>query len=306
MSAQNTRVLQYGPEAIAEAARLVAAGEIVAMPTETVYGLAADAANGEAVARIYEAKGRPTFNPLIVHVRDVAQATEIAAFNEDALALAERHWPGPLSLVLPLREGAAIASLVTAGLPTVAIRSPAHPAMQALLKATGRPLAAPSANASGRISPTRAAHVLAGLGGRIPLIVDAGPTAHGLESTIVALTGGPPRLLRPGPVDLGLPVEDASGIESPGQLRSHYAPTKPLRLDAVEGRRDEWLIGFGAIRGEASLSASGDLREAAANLFERLHEAEAAAAPGIAVAPIPDSGLGAAINDRLRRAAAPR
>ncbi len=305
MSAQNTRVLAYGPEAIAEAARLIAAGEIVAMPTETVYGLAADAANGEAVARIYEAKSRPAFNPLIVHVRGFGQAAEIGVFDEEARTLAGRHWPGPLTLVLPLREGAAIASLVTAGLPTVAVRSPAHPAMQALLKAAGRPLAAPSANASGRISPTRAAHVLAGLGGRIPLIVDAGPTAHGLESTIVALTGGPPRLLRPGPVDLGLPAAEASRIESPGQLRSHYAPSKPLRLDAVEGRRDEWLIGFGAVRGEATLSASGDVIEAAANLFERLHEAEAAAAPGIAVAPIPDSGLGAAINDRLRRAAAP-
>jgi len=305
VSAQNTRVLPYGPEAIAEAARLIAAGEIVAMPTETVYGLAADAANGEAVARIYEAKGRPAFNPLIVHVKDVAHAAQIGVFDADALTLAERHWPGPLTLVLPLREGAAIASLVTAGLPTVAIRSPAHPAMQALLEAVGRPLAAPSANASGRISPTRAAHVLAGLGGRIPLIVDAGPTAHGLESTIVALTGGPPRLLRPGPVDLGLPAVEASRIESPGQLRSHYAPTKPLRLDVADSRRDEWLIGFGAVTGEATLSASGDLIEAAANLFERLHEAEAAAAPRIAVAPIPDTGLGAAMNDRLRRAAAP-
>jgi L-threonylcarbamoyladenylate synthase len=304
MSAQNTAVLPYGPGAIAEAARLIAAGQPVAMPTETVYGLAADAANGEAVARIYAAKGRPSFNPLIVHVRDVAQAAEIAVFDAQARALAERHWPGPLTLVLPLREGAPIASLVTAGLPNVAIRSPAHPAMQALLEALGRPLAAPSANASGRISPTRAGHVLASLGGRIPLIVDAGPTAHGLESTIVALTGGPPRLLRPGPIDLGIALQNGAAIEAPGQLESHYAPAKPVRLNAVAARDDEWLIGFGAVGGESTLSASGDLIEAAANLFERLHEAEAAPHPRIAVAPIPHEGLGAAINDRLGRAAA--
>ena len=306
MPAQNTRVLPYGPEAIAEAALLIGDARIVAMPTETVYGLAADAANGEAVARIYEAKGRPAFNPLIVHVLDVGQATGIAEFGEEAKALADAYWPGPLTLVLPLRRGAPIASLVTAGLATIAIRSPAHPAMRDLLEAAGRPLAAPSANASGRISPTRAEHVLASLGGRIPLIVDAGPTAHGLESTIVALTGGPPRLLRPGPIDLGLDAADAGAIEAPGQLRSHYAPAKPLRLDAMDGRPEEWLIGFGPVRGQATLSAAGDLVEAAARLFERLHEAEASAAPAIAVAPIPDTGLGAAINDRLRRAAAPR
>jgi L-threonylcarbamoyladenylate synthase len=306
VSAQNTRVLAYGPEAIAEAARLIAAGQTVAMPTETVYGLAADATNGEAVARIYEAKGRPGFNPLIVHVKDLSQAAEIAVFDHEARQLAARHWPGPLTLVLPLRKDAPIAALVTAGLPTVAIRSPAHPAMQALLDATGRPLAAPSANASGRISPTRAEHVLASLGGRIGLIVDAGPTAHGLESTIVALTGGAPRLLRPGPLDLGLAAGTDDLIEAPGQLRSHYAPAKPLRLNAEAAAADEWLIGFGAVAGNATLSASGDLVEAAARLFEKLHEAEAASAPKIAVAPIPETGLGAAINDRLRRAAAPR
>jgi L-threonylcarbamoyladenylate synthase len=304
VSAQNTAVLPYGPEAIAEAARLIAAGQPVAMPTETVYGLAADATNGEAVARIYEAKGRPSFNPLIVHVRDIAQATEIAVFDAQARALTELYWPGPLTLVLPLRDGAPIASLVTAGLPTIAIRAPAHPAMQALLEASGRPLAAPSANASGRISPTRAEHVLASLGGRIPLIVDAGPTAHGLESTIVALTGGPPRLLRPGPLDLGLDAAEGATIEAPGQLKSHYAPTKPLRLDAEKAEEDEWLIGFGAVTGNASLSASGNVIEAASNLFEKLHEAEGSPAPKIAVATIPESGLGAAINDRLRRAAA--
>jgi L-threonylcarbamoyladenylate synthase len=306
VSAQNTRVLPYGPEAIAEAARLIAAGGIVAMPTETVYGLAADAANGEAVARIYEAKGRPAFNPLIVHVADIGQAAGIAELGEEAKALAERHWPGPLTLVLPLRRDAPIASLVTAGLATIAIRSPAHPAMRDLLDAAGRPLAAPSANASGRISPTRAGHVLASLGGRIPLIVDAGATAHGLESTIVALTGGPPRLLRPGPIDLGLQGDDAGAIEAPGQLRSHYAPTKRLRLDAVAAAADEWLIGFGAVAGDATLSATGDVIEAAARLFELLHEAESSDRAAIAVAPIPESGLGAAINDRLRRAAAPR
>ena len=306
MNAQNTAILAYGPAAIAEAAGLIRAGQPVAMPTETVYGLAADATNGEAVARIYEAKGRPSFNPLIVHVRDLAQAAEIAAFDDDARALAELYWPGPLTLVLPLRDDAPIASLVTAGLPTVALRVPAHPAMQALLAAADRPLAAPSANASGRISPTRAEHVLASLGGRIPLIIDAGQTAHGLESTIVALTGGPPRLLRPGPLDLGLTVATNGRIEAPGQLRSHYAPDKPLRLNASDAGPDEWLIGFGPVAGDATLSPSGNLIEAAAKLFEMLHEAEAAPAPKIAIAPIPEAGLGAAINDRLRRAAAPR
>lgn len=305
MSAQNTRILPYGPEAIAEAARLIGAGLTVAMPTETVYGLAADAANGEAVARVYEAKGRPSFNPLIVHVQDIGQASGIAVFEGEARALAERHWPGPLTLVLPLRAGAGIASLVTAGLATVAVRSPAHPAMRDLLAACGRPLAAPSANASGRISPTRAEHVLAGLGGRIPLIVDAGPAEHGLESTIVALTGGPPRLLRPGPIDLGLAMGAGVAVEAPGQLASHYSPTKPLRLEALSAAPGEWLIGFGVIAGDATLSASGDLVEAAANLFERLHEAERSSARRIAVAPVPATGLGSAINDRLRRAAAP-
>ena len=304
MSAPDTRILPYDDAAIAEAARLIAAGRIVAMPTETVYGLAADATSGEAVARIYEAKGRPRFNPLIVHVADSTQADAFARFDDDARALAERWWPGPLTLVLPLRAGAPIASLVTAGLPTVAVRAPAHPAMRALIRAVGRPLAAPSANASGRISPTRAAHVLAGLGGRIPLIVDGGPSAHGLESTIVAATGGGLRLLRPGPIDLGLPLARDGSVEAPGQLHSHYAPAKPLRLDARSAEPDEWLIGFGAVAGHASLSAAGDLVEAAAALFARLHEADTAPQPRIAVAPIPEHGLGAAINDRLRRAAA--
>jgi L-threonylcarbamoyladenylate synthase len=306
VSAQNTRVLPDGPEAIAEAARLVLAGQPVAMPTETVYGLAADATNGEAVARIYAAKGRPSFNPLIVHVKDLAQAAEIALFSDEARALSGLYWPGPLTLVLPLRDDAPIAPLVTAGLSTIAIRVPAHPAMQALLAAAARPLAAPSANASGRISPTCAAHVLASLGGRIELIVDGGATAHGLESTIVALTGGAPRLLRPGPLDLDLTAGDDGTIEAPGQLRSHYAPAKPLRLNAEAADKDEWLIGFGAVEGDVSLSRAGDLIEAAANLFTALHDADRSGRSRIAVAPIPDDGIGIAINDRLRRAAAPR
>lgn len=306
MSAQNTRILPYGPEAIAEAARLISAGEPVAVPTETVYGLAADATNGEAVARIFAAKGRPSFNPLIVHVRDVDQAAELAVFSETARELAAQHWPGPLTLVLPRREDAPVAALATAGLPTIAIRVPVHPAMQALLQAADRPLAAPSANASGRISPTRASHVLASLDGRIPLVIDAGPTSHGLESTIVAVVGHEIRLLRHGPIDLGLAAAESGRIEAPGQLESHYAPAKPLRLEVVQVAPDEWLIGFGAIVGNVSLSPSGDLVEAAAKLFELLHEADAQDRPRIAVAPVPQDGLGAAINDRLRRAAAPR
>jgi L-threonylcarbamoyladenylate synthase len=306
VSAQNTRILPDSPEAIAEAARLILAGGLVAMPTETVYGLAADATNGEAVARIYEAKGRPRFNPLIIHVSDLAQAEKVAVFDDEARRLTGEHWPGPLTLVLPLRDDAPITRLATAGLGTVALRAPAHPAMRALLGAVGRPLAAPSANASGRISPTRPAHVLASLDGRIPLIIDAGPTALGLESTIVALTGGPPRLLRPGPVDLGLAPAGAAKVEAPGQLASHYAPAKPVRLGAASAQPGEWLIGFGPVAGDATLSASGDLVEAAARLFDLLHQADAGPAPRIAVAPIPEHGLGAAIRDRLRRAAAPR
>jgi len=301
-----TKVLPYDAGAIAEAARLIGEGLPVGVPTETVYGLAADATRGEAVARIYEAKGRPSFNPLIVHVLDVGQAETVAEFDVQAQELAERHWPGPLTLVLPLRPGSPIASLVTAGLPTVAIRAPAHPAMRDLLVAAGRPLAAPSANASGRISPTRAEHVLASLGGRISLIVDDGPTGHGLESTIVAVSGGRMRLLRPGPIDLGLEIDLSGNVEAPGQLESHYAPARPLRLDATAAAADEWLIGFGEVAGDASLSRSGDLVEAAAGLFDHLHEAERQDRPRIAVAPIPDNGIGRAINDRLRRAAAPR
>src|SRR5205085_236278 len=228
-----TAVLPFTDASIAEAARLILAGEPVAIATETVYGLAADATNAAAVARIYEAKGRPSFNPLIVHVPELAAAERIGEFNRDARNLAELHWPGPLTLVVPLRQGVGIASIVTAGLPTIGIRVPAHPAMQKLLRTVQRPLAAPSANASGSISPTRAEHVLKSLGGRIPLIIDAGPTERGLESTIVAATGGRLRLLRPGPIDVDAEAGSGGKIEAPGQLASHYAPSKPLRLDAV-------------------------------------------------------------------------
>jgi len=310
----DTQIRPYGIAAIAEAAALIRAGQTVAVPTETVYGLAADATDSAAVARIYEAKGRPGFNPLIVHVIDRAAAGELARFDATAEALAAAFWPGPLTLVLPRAPGGPVASLATAGLATIALRCPAHPAMRALLVACGRPLAAPSANASGRISPTRAEHVATSLSGRIPLILDAGPTARGLESTIVAPGAGMIRLLRPGPVTAealtaatGLPVETViagDAIEAPGQLASHYAPSKPLRLEADRACPGEWLIGFGAIAGDATLSATGDLVEAAARLFDLLHQADASEAAGIAIAPIPRSGLGAAINDRLARAAA--
>src|SRR5215217_3073218 len=210
-----TRVLPFSDESIAEAAQLILAGEPVAVPTETVYGLAADATNAEGVARIYEAKGRPSFNPLIVHVADLASAESIGKFSAEARALAKAHWPGPLTLVVPLREGADIASIVTAGLLTIALRVPAHPAMRALLHAAGQPLAAPSANASGSISPTRAEHVLKSLGGRIPLVIDAGPTERGLESTIVAATGGSLRLLRPGPIEVHAEPVLGKTVEAP-------------------------------------------------------------------------------------------
>lgn len=283
----------------------------MAVPTETVYGLAADATQGEAVARIYEAKGRPSFNPLIVHVLWLQDAERIAEFDDAARDLAARFWPGPLTLVLPLRPDSGIASLVTAGLSTIAIRSPAHPAIRDLLAGVGRPLAAPSANASGRISPTRAEHVAASLSGRIPLVIDGGATAHGLESTIVAVRDGTARLLRHGPIpaaELGIDVEEnaSAAIEAPGQLDSHYAPSKPLRLGAEAPRPDEWMIGFGPVGGDDSLSQEGDLVEAASRLFDALHRAEATGKAAIAVAPVPNEGLGLAINDRLRRAAAPR
>lgn len=301
-----TRVIPMGDEAIAEAARLVLAGQPVAVPTETVYGLAADATNAEAVARIYAAKGRPAFNPLIVHVPNLEAAEHIGRFNEQARSLAVEHWPGPLTLVVPLRDDSGIASLVTAGLATIALRVPAHPAMQALLKACSRPLAAPSANASGRISPTRAAHVLASLEGRIALVIDGGPAERGIESTIVAAESGGLRLLRRGPIEMEGPEATGGKVEAPGQLASHYAPRKPLRLDAIQSEDGEFLIGFGPIKGDVSLSESGDPIEAAARLFDLLHQADATPQPRIAVAPIPGKGIAAAIRDRLKRAAAPR
>jgi L-threonylcarbamoyladenylate synthase len=299
-----THVVPFDRHSIGNAAQLIIAGRPVAIPTETVYGLAADATNAQAVARIYEAKGRPSFNPLIVHVPDLASAERIGVFSDEARTLAKAHWPGPLTLVVPLREASGIASIVTAGLPTVGIRVPSHPAMRAVLAAVEGPLAAPSANASGSISPTRAEHVLSSLGGRISLILDGGPTERGIESTIVAATGGPLRLLRPGPIEI--PAEEAPGatIEAPGQMQSHYAPSKPVRLNATKADPDEFLIGFAGVAGDESLSASGDLVAAAARLFDLLHEADASPKTRIAVAPVPDEGLGRAINDRLRRAAA--
>ncbi len=309
------QILALDDAAINAAAVLIRAGQPVAVPTETVYGLAADATSGEAVARIYAAKGRPSFNPLIVHVASLAEAEMLVEVSPVARRLIDAFWPGPLTLVLPLREGAPVAGLVTAGLPTLAVRMPAHPAMRALIAASGRPLAAPSANASGKISATRASHVAASLGERVPMILDGGATQLGLESTIVAVAGDRLRLLRPGPIDAaalekasGLPVTRAndSTIEAPGQLSSHYAPAKPLRLDAVDRRDGEWLIGFGAVVGDDTLSAGGDLVEAAARLFDALHRTESVQASAIAVAPIPREGLGIAINDRLARAAAPR
>lgn len=299
-----TKILSFSDEAIAEAARLILAGEPVAVPTETVYGLAADATNADAVTRIYEAKGRPSFNPLIVHVSNLAAAEQIGEFNQAARGLAEEHWPGPLTLVVPLRQNSAVASIVTAGLPTIGLRVPAHAAMQALLRAVGCPLAAPSANASGAISPTRAEHVLKSLSGRIPLIIDGGATDRGLESTIVAATGGPIRVLRPGPIQIDAETATGGKIEAPGQLVSHYAPSKPLRLNVTRADADEYLIGFGDVAGDSSLSPSGDLVEAAARLFDLLHEADVSSKRHIAVAPVPARDLGAAINDRLRRAAA--
>jgi L-threonylcarbamoyladenylate synthase len=312
-----TKVLPYGEAAIAEAARLILAGEPVAVPTETVYGLAADATNAAAVARIYEAKGRPSFNPLIVHVLDVEQAAGLGAcLSEAALEVARLYWPGPLTLVVPLNPFGPLASATTAGLGTVALRAPRHRAMRALLEASAKPLAAPSANASGAISPTTAGHVLASLAGRIWLVVDDGATEQGLESTIVKIVDRTVTVLRPGPVDgdeiaalakLKHSLRWKPGpIEAPGQLRSHYAPSKPLRLEAAQADPDEWFIGFGPVDGDDNLSAEAVLEQAASRLFAALHRAEASGRPRIAVAPIPSEGIGLAINDRLRRAAAPR
>ena len=302
-------IIATDADGIAAAVAALAAGGIVALPTETVYGLAADACRPDAVAKIFAAKGRPGFNPLIVHVADAAQVEALVELNVTARALAARFWPGPLTLVLPARPGNGIAPAVAAGLPTLAIRVPAHPVMQAVLRGVGRPLAAPSANASGGISPTTAAHVAASLGHRAPMIVDGGPTPGGLESTIVAVAGDRITLLRPGGIAaaaLGVNAAAGAGITAPGQLLSHYAPRQPVRLNASDRRDGEFLIGFGTVGGDLSLSSTGDLIAAAAALFATLHIAQASGARVIAVAPIPEEGLGVAINDRLRRAAADR
>ncbi len=302
------------PAGIAAAVQLLQAGGLVALPTETVYGLAARADRAVSVAAIYRAKGRPDFNPLIVHVPSVEVARDLAELDDRAEALAAAFWPGALTLVLPLRPDAAIAPAVTAGLPTIALRCPAHPVMRGVLAASGLPLAAPSANRSGGVSPTRAEHVAASLGDAVPLILDGGACAAGLESTIVALReGGAWQVLRPGPITeaeisailgRGPDAVTSAAIEAPGQLASHYAPGKPVRLNANGAELDEFLIGFGPIAGDLSLSAAGDLAEAAAGLYAALHAGAASSRLRIAVAPIPDQGIGAAINDRLRRAAA--
>ena len=298
---------------IGQAAQVLRDGGLVAVPTETVYGLAARADSEEAVARIFAAKGRPSYNPLIVHVADRESAARLALFDPRADLLAERYWPGPLTLVLPMREDAPLASAIRAGLPTVAVRCPAHPAMRALLERLGLPLAAPSANASETVSPTTAEHVRATLDGRIDAIIDGGPAERGLESTIVALReAGDWSLLREGPISrealielLGAEGGRITGIEAPGQMARHYAPGKPVRLDAERAHADEFLIGFGETEGDVTLSRRGDVNEAAARLYACLHLAAASDKERVAVARVPETGVGRAINDRLRRAAAP-
>lgn len=308
--------------ALDAAAQTIRRGGLVAIPTETVYGLAADATDGQAVAGIFAAKGRPRFNPLIAHVADIEMARHLALFDPLSERLAQRFWPGPLTVVLPVRADAGIHPLVTAGLTTVALRAPlgfGH----ALIDRLGSPIAAPSANSSGRISATTAAAVMQDLGPRIDLVIDAGPTAVGLESTIIKVEADAVRLLRPGGITVseieafvGQPVlrGAAADIEAPGQLASHYAPAAPVRLDIRELADGEALLAFGPSRAKGAdkavamrnLSLGGNLQEAAANLFSFMHELDGCAPHGIAVEPIPQSGLGEAINDRLRRAAAPR
>jgi L-threonylcarbamoyladenylate synthase len=323
-----TRLVIAGDAGVAEAARVLAAGGLVAFPTETVYGLGADAGNGEAIARLYAAKGRPAFNPLIAHVASVTAARKLARLNAAAERLAAAFWPGPLTLVLPKAADCPVAALATAGLDSVAVRVPRHPVAQVLLRAFGGPVVAPSANRSGHVSPTTAPHVLADLGGRIDLIVDGGATPVGLESTIVAClfeSSGTPTLLRPGGVPraaieevLGIALADArtpreeTAPRAPGMLASHYAPRTRLRLDARDVGTREALLAFGSALAQGAaqavkmlnLSPRGDLIEAAANLFSHLRALDAAHAEAIAVMPIPHHGLGEAINDRLRRAAA--
>jgi len=317
---RQTKLLSPDAAGINEAAALLRAGGLVALPTETVYGLAADATSGTAVAGIYAAKERPSFNPLISHLPDVASARRQGLFDANALALAQAFWPGPLTLVVPVSSGCTVSELARAGLPSVALRVPAHPVAHALLEAVDRPIAAPSANRSGRISATSAAHALADLEGRIDAVLDAGPTEVGVESTIVACLDGAPRLLRPG----GVPREAIEGVIgrplvlageaghaplSPGLLASHYAPVARMRLDAEAPRAGEAWLGFGPGQdypASLNLSQAGDLREAASNLFGHMRKLDALGHGTIAVAHIPDEGLGEAINDRLRRAAAPR
>lgn len=313
--------LTITPETIERAVHCLREGGLVAFPTETVYGLGANALDGRAVARIFEAKGRPHFNPLIVHVNGLAEAETFAIFDGQARRLAETFWPGPLTLVLPRKAESGLNDLVSAGLPSVAIRVPAHPVALELIATAGLPIAAPSANPSGRVSPTQAAHVAADLGDKVDMILDGGPCTAGLESTIIALTDDMPVLLRAGAFDRAA-LEDVLGQplaaktreakpEAPGMLASHYAPRARLRLDTLTGVSGEAFLGFGAITGDGggkmlNLSESGDLREAAANLFSYLRELDLGDAETISVAPIPAHGLGEAINDRLRRAAAPR
>lgn len=319
MSGKNATELRLADAAgIARAAAILRAGGLVAVPTETVYGLAARADCQEAVSRVFAAKGRPPHNPLIVHVHDADAAAALVEFPPGARLIADNVWPAPLTLVLPRKPEARLAPAVTAGLPTVAVRCPAHPVMRALLEECEFPLAAPSANRSGFISPTTAAHVRATLDGRIDLILDDGRACEqGVESTILAIRGdGAWEELRPGPIDLdalhrsyrGAPVPTGRGhaaIEAPGQSASHYAPGKPVRLNAAGAEENEFLIGFGAVSGNCTLSGQGDLGEAAARLYACLHQAATAPQPRIAVAPVPETGIGIAINDRLRRAATP-
>ncbi len=315
----HTETLAATDRGIARAADLLRDGALVAFPSETVYGLGGDARRDETVAQIFAAKGRPGFNPLIAHLPDLEAVTRYVEMPDAARQLAMRFWPGPLTLVLPLRPDAGISPLATAGLETLAVRVPAHPVARALLSAFGGPLAGPSANPSGRISPTRAEHVLAGLSGRIAAVLDGGPCEVGVESTILGFDG-PPRLLRAGGVPLealeaalGHPIAaqsagDPQRPNAPGQLGSHYAPAALVRLNAHAAGSGEILVGFGAVKGDLTLSAKGDLIEAAARLFHIMREADDLAGPGghIAFAPVPEHGLGRAINDRLRRAAAPR
>ena len=305
--------------AIAAAAEVLRVGGLVAFPTETVYGLGADAGDDVAVASIFAAKRRPRFNPLIVHVTDLKAAEELVTFSPLARALADAFWPGALTLVLPRNVGARVSLLVSAGLDTVAIRVPSHPLARKLLASTGWPIAAPSANASGQISPTTAAHVAESLGENVDLILDGGPTAHGIESTVIGFENGKPVILRPGAISRTdteritgpLDISNRDALSSPGRLPSHYAPRAQLRLDAREIQSGEALLAFGpdvpaGAKLVRNLSNSADMNEAAANLFAMLRELDTGGPARIAVMPIPEHGLGEAINDRLRRAAAPR